>query len=251
MSIHVFSTRIQVPDTPPLQAHFLSPSAPIPGILFIHGWGGDQRFDLKRAQNLAGLGCLCLTFDLTGHHEHEIERDQVTRAQNLRDVCLAYDKLISHPLVDPQSIAVVGHSYGAYLATLLSQLRDIRWLSLLAPALYQDDEWLKPKDQLNRSLLATYRQQALSKEDNQALLAGSLFKGDVLLLEAEHDHYIPKQTILNYRNAFTEAKSMTHRIIYEADHALTKKSAQHNYSTLLYRWAQEMITGARTGLLLT
>ncbi len=251
MSIHVFSTRIQVPDTSPLQAHFLSPSAPIPGILFIHGWGGDQRFDLKRAQTLAGLGCLCLTFDLTGHHEHEAERDQVTRAQNLRDACLAYDKLISHPLVDPQSIAVVGHSYGAYLATLLSQLRDIRWLSLLAPALYQDDEWLKPKDQLNRTLLATYRQQAHTKEDNQALLAGSLFKGDVLLLEAEHDPYIPKQTILNYRNAFTEAKSMTHRIIYEADHALTQKTAQYNYSTLLYRWAQEMITGARTGLLLT
>lgn len=249
MSVLTTPTRIATPDAFDLEAHFLTPSAPTPGILFIHGWGGDQRFDLKRAHSLARLGCVCLTFDLTGHHSTSSQRHKVSRQRNLQDVCAAYDTLTSHPWVDPDSIAIVGHSYGAYLATLVSQLRPVRWLSLLAPALYYDEEWFKPKDQLNKTLLSAYRKKPHSKNDNQALLACSLFKGDVLLIEAEHDDFIPKRTILSYRNVFLEAQSITHRILYGADHGLTQKAAQQTYSTLLFRWAQEMIMGARAGFL--
>lgn len=249
MSVVISPTHIALPDAFNLEAHFLTPSAPIPGILFIHGWGGDQRFDLKRAHSLARLGCVCLTFDLTGHHDTTAQRHHVSRQRNLQDVCAAYDTLASHPWVDPESIAIIGHSYGAYLATLVSQLRPVRWLSLLAPALYHDEEWFKPKDQLNKALLNAYRKTPHTKNDNQALLACSLFKGDVLLIETEHDDFIPKQTILSYRNAFLEAQSMTHRILYEADHGLTQKAAQQAYSTLLFGWIQEMIMGARAGFL--
>lgn len=232
-----------------LNAHLLRPNAPIPGILFLHGWGGSQRFDLKRAKELAGLGCICLTFDLSGHNEHDQDRQHITREQNLQDACAAYDVLAQHPYVDPQSIALIGHSYGAYLGILLSRHRAVRWLSLLAPALYQDEQWLTPKDQLNRHFLQSYRLQPHSPTDNEALRASSEFKGDVLLLEAEHDEYIPKATIFSYRQAFQQANSMTHRVLYEADHALTDKSAQQSYSALLYRWVQEMIIGARVGQL--
>ncbi|MEZ2721844.1 alpha/beta hydrolase family protein [Paenalcaligenes hominis] len=251
MSAQTTPIRIPLQDNFDLEAHFLTPSVPIPGVLFIHGWGGDQRFDLKRAHHLAGLGCVCLTFDLTGHHASQAQRCEVTREQNLQDVCAAYDRLLSHPWVDPNAIALIGHSYGAYLAVLLSQLRPVRWLSLLAPALYQDEGWFKPKDQLNKTLLSAYRKKLHPKSDNQALRACAVFSGDVLLLETEHDNFIPRQTILSYRNAFLEAKSITHRILYGADHGLTQKTAQQAYSSLLFHWAHEMIMGARTGLLPT
>ncbi|MBF3060361.1 alpha/beta hydrolase, partial [Pseudomonas aeruginosa] len=50
-----------------IEGTFLSPRAKVPGVLFVHGWGGSQQRDLKRAQGIAGLGCVCLTFDLRGH----------------------------------------------------------------------------------------------------------------------------------------------------------------------------------------
>ena len=246
MSTDIFTTKIKVPHQQ-LDARILVPQSPIPGILFVHGWGGSQRFDLKRAHTIAGMGCICLTFDLAGHTASLLDRESVTREQNFQDICAAFDTLRSHPMVDPDSMAIIGHSYGAYLACLLSEFRPVRWLSLLAPALYPDDDWLAPKDQLNRSLLQDYRLHTHTSKENRALRACSKFGGDVLIFEAENDELIPRETILSYRQAFADARSLTHRVLVDCDHALNEKVAQRNYSVLLYRWIQEMIIGARIG----
>ncbi|RYY05286.1 MAG: alpha/beta hydrolase, partial [Alphaproteobacteria bacterium] len=37
----------------------LQPETPVPGFLFVHGWGGDQAEDLGYAEELARLGCVC------------------------------------------------------------------------------------------------------------------------------------------------------------------------------------------------
>ena len=65
MSTEIFHTTIKVPHQQ-LDARLLVPQSPVPGILFVHGWGGSQHFDLKRAHTIAGMGCICLTFDLAG-----------------------------------------------------------------------------------------------------------------------------------------------------------------------------------------
>ena len=57
-------------------------------------------------------------------------KDTVTRAQNLDDLKAAYDTLARLPSVDPASIAVVGLSYGGYLAALLTRERPVEWLAL-------------------------------------------------------------------------------------------------------------------------
>ena len=61
------STLKFVVDNEPLRGTFLAPESKIPGVLFVHGWGGSQERDLERARGIAGLGCICLTFDLRGH----------------------------------------------------------------------------------------------------------------------------------------------------------------------------------------
>src|SRR5688572_10258419 len=68
----------------------------VPGILFVHGWGGNQDQYLARAREIAKLGCVCLTFDLRGHAKTQPQHEIVTRADNLRDVLAAYDLLASH-----------------------------------------------------------------------------------------------------------------------------------------------------------
>ncbi|AXA74171.1 alpha/beta fold hydrolase [Achromobacter insolitus] len=246
MAAHSTPTSLEVDDVS-LEATFLTPEDKVPGVLFIHGWGGSQEFDLSRAKGIAALGCVCLTFDLRGHAGTRAQQLQVTREDNLRDVVAAYDRLSQHPSLDSGSIAVVGSSYGGYLAALLSTMRRVRWLALHVPALYRDDEWLVPKNQLNRDTLRAYRSAYVPPEENRALKACTDFSGDVLLVEAENDIYIPHSTIMSYRSAFRRSHSLTHRIIDGADHALTEKPAQRAYTSILVNWVTEMVTGARVG----
>ncbi|MBC7212252.1 alpha/beta fold hydrolase [Pseudomonas mosselii] len=223
----------------------VSPGSRMPGILFVHGWGGSQQRDLARARQITGLGCVCMTFDLRGHEKTESQRLIVTREQNLADLLAAYDRLASQPSVDPGAIAVIGSSYGGYLATLLTRHRPVKWLALRVPALYWDDEWDAPKQALDRQRLNAYRLRELGPADNRALAACAEFAGDVLLVESEQDDYVPHSTLMSYRSAFVGAHSMTHRLVDGADHALSSEESQKAYSALLTAWISEMVIGAR------
>lgn len=229
-----------------LAATLVTPGTLIPGVLFIHGWGGSQQQYLARAREIAALGCVGLTFDLRGHAESRGLYETVSRADNLKDVLAAYDTLVQRRHVDPTAIAVVGSSYGGYLAALLSALRPVRWLALRAPALYYDEGWESPKLELHRHYdLQSYRRSPVAVAGNRALQASHAFRGDVLLIESELDDIVPKATLESYRAATTQARSLTYRCIAGADHGLTGESDQRNYSALLVGWLKEMIGGAR------
>lgn len=228
-----------------LSGTFAVPETHMPGVLFIHGWSGSQQNDLHRAEEIAGLGCVCLTFDLRGHAGTEAMRGDVTPADNMADILAAYDRLVGHPLVDKSAIAVIGSSYGGYLAALLTAKRTVRWLSLRVPALYRDNSWESIKARLDRDDLNLYRGQYVSPDANTALGACAGFEGDVLVVESEFDHLVPHTTISNYVGAFRKAKSLTYRVVKGADHALTEKHDREAYSSLLIRWIKEMVIGAR------
>lgn len=224
---------------------FAVPETGVPGVLFLHGWSGSQEADLKRAAEIAGLGCLCLTFDLRGHVATNEMRDTVTPRQNFEDALAAYDLLVSQPMVDKRAVAVIGSSYGAYLAPLLSEARPVRWMSLRVPAIYRDQHWEKPKGKIDRIDLNLFRSQEMTPSENRALKACADFRGDVLVIESERDDYIPHPTIANYVGAFRHARSMTYRVISDADHGLSDEKSRAAYTTLLVRWIKEMVIGAR------
>ncbi|PZP21831.1 MULTISPECIES: alpha/beta hydrolase family protein [Pseudomonas] len=226
---------------------FLVPRSKIPGVLFVHGWGGSQARDIARARGIAGLGCVCLTFDLRGHAQTREQQETVSREDNLSDILAAYDRLAAHPGIDTSAIAVVGTSYGGYLAAILTTLRPVRWLALRVPALYRDEDWTLPKRSLDRVDLAQYRRTRVLPSENRALAACAAFTGDVLIVESEHDDFVPHETIMNYRAAFQKTHSLTHRIIDGADHALSGETCQQAYTSVLTGWATEMVIGARVG----
>lgn len=233
-------------DGAPIAGSLLAPAAAVPGVLFVHGWGGSRAQDLERAREAAGLGCVCLTFDLRGHNLTQRQRETVTREDNLRDLLAAYDLFVGMRSVDASAIAVVGSSYGAYLAAIMTSLRPVRWLALRAPALYKDTGWELPKRQLHVDLdLPEYRRRAVRWQDNRALGASAAFTGHVLIVESEEDSFVPHPAIANYVAAFTRVRSLTTRIITGADHALTHESCQRAYTSLLVNWLTEMVAGAR------
>ena len=222
------------------------PGVLVPGVLFVHGWGGSQQQYLARAREIAALGCVCLTFDLGGHAGTQPKRETVSRESNLYDVLSAYDALAAHPSVDSSAIALVGSSYGGYLATILTSMRPVSWLALRVPALYIDTGWELPKLQLHQDQdLRAYRRNFVAAATNRALRACGAFKGDVLLVESEHDDLIPPEVIKSYRAAFTQARSLTYRCIAGADHGLSDETSQRVYTGHLVQWLSEMLPDAR------
>ena len=110
-----------------IAASLLAPTAAVPGILFVHGWGGSQEQDLERAREAAALGCICLTFDLRGHSRTKEQRTTVSREHNLKDLLAAYDLFTAKRSVEESALAVRPH--GASLAfdpTDSSQVRQGR-----------------------------------------------------------------------------------------------------------------------------
>ena len=230
----------------------VAPGTMVPAVLFVHGWGGSQQQYLARAREIAALGCICLTFDLRGHASTEPQQARVSRSDNLMDVLAAYDELVTHPAVDASSIAVVGSSYGGYLAAILTTMRPVKWLALRVPALYKDADWKTPKIELHKDPdLYAYRRRHVRAQDNRALNACAAFAGDVLIIESEHDDTVPHRTIENYRESCKHAHSLTYRVIQGADHGLSEITAQRSYTTLLVNWLNEMLIGARSGSIAT
>jgi pimeloyl-ACP methyl ester carboxylesterase len=229
-----------------LAGTLIVPDARMPGVLFLHGWGGNQAQYASRAREIAALGCACLTVDMRGHAGAAPQQATVTREDNLRDAMAAFDTLAGEAAVDNDEIAVVGSSYGGYLAAIVTMLRPVKWLALRAPALYKDTEWELPKLALRQAQrLDDYRRKVLEPSDNRALRAAATYQGDVLIVESENDKTIPHEVIQSYRNAFSKARSLTYRVITGADHGLTDPACRQAYTTLLVNWITEMVAGKR------
>ncbi|MGO4303483.1 alpha/beta hydrolase family protein [Cupriavidus sp. RAF12] len=248
MATHEESIEIHTEGGGTIAGTVIMPATKLPGVLFVHGWGGSQQQYLARAREVAGLGCVCMTFDLTGHVGTAAQYETVSRMRNLADVLAAYDVLVRHPEVDRHAIAVVGSSYGGYLAAVLSELRPVRWLAFRAPALYMDSGWESPKRQLHVDQdLVAYRRKVVVADTNRALRACTNFKGDVLVVESQHDSIVPHTAVLSYVDACCQASSITYRVLKGVDHGLSTEDGQRAYSKLLVGWLQEMVTEARTG----
>jgi uncharacterized protein len=220
--------------------------AAAPAVLFVHGWGASQEQYHSRARTVAELGCICLVFDLRGHVRSERRREVISREDNLHDCLAAYDRLIAADGVNRSAVAVVGSSYGGYLAAILTSSRPVRWLGLRAPALYEDDGWTLPKRWLHHDTdLVAFRGRPVPAPENAALRAALAFRGDVLLVESERDSIVPHTVIQSYLTACVNARSLTYRVLDGADHALSQEPWRSAYTTLLVNWLNEMTAGVR------
>lgn len=79
----------------------------------------------------------------------------------------------------------------------------------------------------------------------RALQACARFKGDLLIVESEHDHLVPHPTITSFISAFTQAHSSSYSVIKGGDHLLRDDAPRKTYHDLLVGWIGEMVRSAR------
>ncbi|MEJ8852298.1 alpha/beta hydrolase family protein [Variovorax rhizosphaerae] len=216
-----------------------------PGVLFVHGWDSDKAHYQDLSDEIAALGCVCLTFDMRGHGDDAEAHRDVSREDNLQDVLAAYDALVRTGLVDPEAVALIGTSYGGYLAAIASSQRRVRWLALRVPALYPDAQWDVPKSQLDREAVARYRSRRVRPEGNRALMACQAFRGDALVVESGRDTVVPHPAIASFASALRNAHTLSHSCIDKAGHELSAREWQKAYETLLTAWISKQLLRQR------
>ncbi len=98
--------------------HLLEERGRRPAFLVLHGFGGnkDSATALASAKLLAALGYVALRFDMRGCGESEGARGRVICLEQVEDTKAALSFLAARPEVDPQRVAVMGHSFGAAVA---------------------------------------------------------------------------------------------------------------------------------------
>lgn len=211
-----------------------------PAILFLIGWKSEQKRHFDKAETLAKLGFICMTFDPRSHGESQGDRDSLTINDYLTDAITAYDYLKNLKEVDSEKIGVVGASFGGYLACLLSSKRIIKWLVLTAPANYFNKCLDLPKIDDDEKILL-WREKKLAYKESISFEAVHNFTNDLLIVELELDTQVPHQTVENYRNAVKDPSKLTFKVIFGSNHWMREGDAKKVYLHILTDWFKDKI----------
>jgi len=147
-----------------------------------------------------------------------------------------HDALLHGMARAPRCVAVLGFSYGGYMAALLTSVRRVDRLVLRSPALYPDHDWNAPKVALDEAELRAFRARVHAPSENRALGCCAAFEGDVLLVASEKDEVIPPPVIESYRAAFGRARSFAFFMLPGADHALSDDRHKALYHRRVVEW---------------
>ena len=208
-----------------------------PGLLGLPGWDdhGKQQFDVL-SMELASAGWVCRRANTPDASWPSVERVKVSSDQAFQQALEDYMDLAAVRGVARSRLALLGFSYGGYMATFLSAAKPSRCLVLRSPAIYPDNGWREPKESLDKLELRDYRSRLLSPQDNRSLWCCAQFRGDVLLVDSAEDAIIPQQVIASYERAFSRVRSMTRYTLADADHELSQPAWQREYHNVVVDW---------------
>lgn len=236
MDTSLHATRAQQPPGTPAgagQAHGFQR----PALLVLPGWDDDGRAQYDALhRDLGADGWQCRRADLPDAQWPAAERAAVSREDTLRQALRDYQRL--HAQVRPDGMGVLGFSYGGYMAALLAGMYPFDWLVLRSPAIYRDEDWSTPKEDLDKRALDAYRRQAHLPNTNRALAACAAFRGDVLLVQSERDQVVPGPVAESYAWAFGSARSLERHMLLGADHELSQAQWRQTYHRIVLDWLQ-------------
>ena len=209
---------------------------PFAGVVLWHWFSqqplGDRNQFLDEARELAGRGLVCLLpqgrfpwfEDPTGSaHDVAAIESEVERFS------AGLDLLAERPDIDQDRLAVVGHDFGAMLASIVAAREQrVRAAVLIAPTPRWGD-WFLPFWEIQEERSPYLR--ALEPLDPQAQMA-SIAPRPVLLQLAERDYFVPLMAGFELRRSSGESHALDVRQ-YDADHEMGGDDARRDRVTFL------------------
>jgi esterase/lipase len=206
-------------------------------LLFLHGWTGKPNEDA--ASKLSENGYIAMTISMRGHNNSEGNREELKIAEFFKDAEAAYD-LLRQKVGPDMKIGVVGNSFGAYMATLLSGTRKVNCLSLRVPANYREEDYHEKKVTNSGSdnpRVLEWRKNKLTPAENKALKLLQTFKGPVQIIEAEKDTVVPHQTVQNFVDAVSDKSKLDYVVMKDWPHSLGDDPVRNKqFQEVLLSW---------------
>lgn len=109
----------------------LAPGEKVPGVIIAHGFSGSRQLMLPYAYYLADAGYGTILLDFAGHGANNTPLTTAVgegRPDLARGIQDAFETLIVQPEIDPQRIALLGHSMGSG-AVMIAGLERPEWYS--------------------------------------------------------------------------------------------------------------------------
>lgn len=206
-------------------------------MVFCHGWTSKNKKYLKLAEQLANRGILCLAINLRGHGDSRYSIEDYSRKEHLMDVLFAIDYVKERSNNAP--CILLGKSYGGYLSSIASSLRQIDYLILSQPALYPDADFSLRNAELIRKNPDIFRSRTEVVESNKALRAIFNYKNHLLIVESEHDEEVFDTPKL-YIKASEQNINRTLAIISDSDHPLSRPEWLEMYYKAITSWLQSV-----------
>ena len=209
---------------------------PFAGIVLWHWFSqqplGDRNQFLDEARELADRGLVCLLpqgrfpwFENPTGSAHDVAAIE----SEIERFSAGLDLLAERPDVDEDRLAVVGHDFGAMLASIVAAREQrVRAAVLIAPTPRWGD-WFLPFWEIREDRSGYL--QALEPLDPQAQMA-SIAPRPVLLQLAERDYFVPLMAGLELRRASGESHALDVRQ-YDADHEMDGDDARRDRDAFL------------------
>lgn len=222
-----------------VEAYLVAPrrgTGPVPGVVFLHGAGGDRREQLGLATELAGRGALALTLTAPSRRKSPpagAEPAQLLRWQ--RDVIVAdvvaarraLDVLDADDRVDETRLGLVGWSQGGRLAAIVADVDDrVRATVLVSAGAVAVEEYVEAAP---RELRDDVRD-VLPAID--PLTHVRTIDGALLVQAGRSDAIVPERALRSLARAAPEGTRVTW---YDADHALNARAERDRLDWLLAR----------------
>lgn len=101
-------------DVDGLPMRYLAPSEAenVPTVIIAHGFAGSQQLMLAYGYTFVKAGYAVLLFDFSGHGANSQPLQQAREILQT-DIALAYETVLQQPEVDPERVALLGHSMGS------------------------------------------------------------------------------------------------------------------------------------------
>ena len=221
-----------------IEAYLVFPAAEgddLPGVVHLHGSGGDREQMLAAAKLVAAQGMVALTLSAPSQQRRQqpaglsaAERIRLQRDETVADVVAArrgLDVLEAYGRVDDERLGLLGFSLGGRLATLVAGVDErVRATILVSAGASPVSEYVDAAPAELRDVV----QEVLPAID--PLTYVGQISGSLLIQIGRTDSVVPRDALQNVVDAAPEG---TRVVRYPADHGLDAKAERDRIDWLV------------------